>query len=177
LVLLVEDILQLAKADTARTDIQISELKLDKLIEQTIDTFKSRFDLRQIRVETGFGDHATQIWADPPKLAQVIHNLVQNAWEYTPPSGHVRIATERVSDGVKVVLSNTGGEIAHKDLPFIFERFYRGEKSRSREHGGAGIGLAIVKELIEAHSGRVGAEISDGQTHIWFLLPFIHAPT
>jgi signal transduction histidine kinase len=53
----------------------------------------------------------------------------------------------------------------------IFERFYRGEKSRSREHGGAGIGLAIVKELIEAHSGRVGAELSDGEVRIWFSLP------
>jgi signal transduction histidine kinase len=71
----------------------------------------------------------------------------------------------------KVVIANTGGEIAEKDLPFIFERFYRGEKSRSREHGGAGIGLAIVKELIEAHAGKVGAEISDKMTRVWFSLP------
>jgi len=60
---------------------------------------------------------------------------------------------------------------AQKDLPFIFERFYRGEKSRSREHGGAGIGLAIVKELVEAHDGHVGAEISGNETRIWFSLP------
>ena len=58
-----------------------------------------------------------------------------------------------------------------EDLPFIFERFYRGEKSRSREHGGAGIGLAIVKELIEAHNGHVGAEISHNEIRIWFTLP------
>jgi two-component system sensor histidine kinase BaeS len=56
-------------------------------------------------------------------------------------------------------------------FPFIFERFYRGEKSRSREHGGAGIGLAIVKELIEAHDGHVGAKISDKETRIWFSVP------
>ena len=61
--------------------------------------------------------------------------------------------------------------IAPEDLPFIFERFYRAEKSRSREHGGAGIGLAIVKELIAAHGGRVGAETSATETHIWFALP------
>jgi len=63
------------------------------------------------------------------------------------------------------------GELSQKDLPFIFERFYRGEKSRSREHGGAGIGLAIVKELIEAHDGHVGAEISGKETRIWFSIP------
>ncbi len=61
--------------------------------------------------------------------------------------------------------------MTEQDLPFIFERFYRGEKSRSREHGGAGIGLAIVKELIEAHNGNVGADISQGDTHVWFSLP------
>jgi signal transduction histidine kinase len=72
---------------------------------------------------------------------------------------------------IKVVFANTGGEIAEQDLPFIFERFYRGEKSRSREHGGAGIGLAIVKELVEAHSGQVGAEIDHDMTRVWFSLP------
>jgi two-component system sensor histidine kinase BaeS len=72
---------------------------------------------------------------------------------------------------MKVVFANTGGELSQEDLPFIFERFYRGEKSRSREHGGAGIGLAIVKELIEAHDGHVGAEISDKETRIWFSFP------
>jgi signal transduction histidine kinase len=70
-----------------------------------------------------------------------------------------------------VAFTNTGGEIAAEDLPFIFERFYRGEKSRSRELGGAGLGLAIVKELVEAHGGRVGAECTPSETRIWFILP------
>jgi signal transduction histidine kinase len=72
---------------------------------------------------------------------------------------------------VRVIFANTGEELSQEDLPFIFERFYRGEKSRSREHGGAGIGLAIVRELIEAHDGHVGAEISDGEIRVWFSLP------
>jgi signal transduction histidine kinase len=78
---------------------------------------------------------------------------------------------ESLPGELKVVFANTGGELAEKDIPFIFERFYRGEKSRSREHGGAGIGLAIVKELIEAHNGRVGAGIFDDEIRIWFTLP------
>ena len=81
------------------------------------------------------------------------------------------ITTERLSDRIKMVFANTGEGIAEEDLPFIFERFYRGEKSRSREHGGAGIGLAIVKELIEAHGGGVGAESSSSESRVWFTLP------
>jgi signal transduction histidine kinase len=176
LVILVEDILQLAKADTARSTLQESEIQLDKLIDQVNATFKSRFNQKQIRVETHFFDNAN-ITADGDKLTQVLRNLMQNAWEYTPQGGKVRISTQMLPAEIKVVFSNTGGEIAPKDLPFIFERFYRGEKSRSRKHGGAGIGLAIVKELIEAHNGQVGAEISGGQTHIWFSLPVPHSAT
>jgi len=81
------------------------------------------------------------------------------------------ISTESMPGAINVVFANTGGEIAEQDLPFIFERFYRGEKSRSREHGGAGIGLAIVKELVEAHGGSVSAELVDDRTRIWFDLP------
>jgi len=72
---------------------------------------------------------------------------------------------------VKTVFANTGSGIAAKDLPFLFERFFRADRSRSRDAGGAGIGLAIVKELIEAHGGKVGAESDEKLTHIWFSLP------
>jgi two-component system, OmpR family, sensor histidine kinase BaeS len=91
--------------------------------------------------------------------------------QYTEPGGMVRITVERAERKRKVVFANSGGELSPKDLPFIFERFYRGEKSRSRQHGGAGIGLAIVKELVEAHNGTVGAEVSHGETRVWFSLP------
>jgi signal transduction histidine kinase len=115
------------------------------------------------------GRHPTQ--ADPEKLSQVVTNLLHNALRYTPEGGTLCISIEKMVQEVKVIFTNSGGELEEQDLPFIFERFYRGEKSRSREHGGAGIGLAIVKELIEAHGGSVGAEISQGQTRIWFSLP------
>jgi two-component system sensor histidine kinase BaeS len=171
LVRLVEDILQLAKADAARVDLQKEKILLKELVERVIDSFRSRFDQKDIGIEMQFQPPADAVRADPTKLAQVVGNLIQNASEYTPAGGKVRIGTQLRSGLIKVVFSNTGGEIAEKDLPFIFERFFRGEKSRSRKHGGAGIGLAIVKELIEAHGGQVGADISEGQTHIWFALP------
>ena len=174
LVNLVEDILQLAKADAAKSDLHKTELKLHDLIRQVIEAFQVRFDDKEIILETDFMEKPDRICADSPKLTQVIRNLTQNTWEYTPHGGKARISSESLPGEIKVIFANTGEEVAEKDLPYIFERFYRGEKSRSREHGGAGIGLAIAKELIDAHGGKVGARMSNDQTLIWFTLPKLH---
>jgi signal transduction histidine kinase len=171
LVHLVEDILRLAKAEAARTDLHKIEIRVGNLILQELETFRLRFNAKGIEVETQLNEREGRLQADPEKMSQVVSNLLQNALQYTPPGGRVRIHTEPVPRGTRVVFSNSGGELAEKDLPFIFERFYRGEKSRSREHGGAGIGLAIVKELVRAHNGTVGAELSGGEIRIWFFLP------
>jgi signal transduction histidine kinase len=171
LVHLVEDILRLAKADAARVDLYKIEIRMGKLIEQTLDSFRSQFIAKTINVETKFSNERDRLHADPDKLSQVLINLLQNAWQYTPTGGRFRIDMEPLPGELRVTFANTGGELGEKDLPFIFERFYRGEKSRSREHGGAGIGLAIVKELIEAHNGHVGAEIYNDEIRIWFTLP------
>jgi signal transduction histidine kinase len=171
LVRLVEDLLLLAKADTARATLHKREVQIAELVPQVLDSFLPQFHAKKIRVETHFPGGVSPFMADADKLAQVISNLLQNAWQYTPPGGKVQISAEPFGAGIKILFANTGGELAEKDLPFIFERFYRGEKSRSREHGGAGIGLAIVKELIEAHDGQVGAEIVDEEIRIWFSLP------
>lgn len=168
---LVEDILKLAKADAAKATLRKIEGSLIDLISHALDSVRPQFETKKIAVEMQFTEGADRFLFDPPKLLQVVNNLLQNAWQYTLPGGKVRIFTELMPGGIKVVFANTGGEIAETDLPFIFERFYRAEKSRSREHGGAGIGLAIVKELIEAHNGQVGAEIVQEETRIWFSLP------
>jgi signal transduction histidine kinase len=73
--------------------------------------------------------------------------------------------------GITTVFANSGAVIAEKDIPFLFERFFRADRSRSRDAGGAGIGLAIVKELIEAHGGTVGAASDESGTRVWFTLP------
>jgi two-component system sensor histidine kinase BaeS len=171
LVRLVEDLLRLARADAARAALHKGEIRIADLIAQELDSFLPQFQAKGIRVETHFQPAGNRLWGDSDKMAQVIGNLLQNARQYTPSGGTVRISAEPSPKGLRIVFANTAGEIAEKDLPFIFERFYRGEKSRSREHGGAGIGLAIVKELVEAHDGQVGAEITDDETRIWFSLP------
>jgi two-component system, OmpR family, sensor histidine kinase BaeS len=108
---------------------------------------------------------------DPDGLAQVLANLLQNALRYTPPGGSVWVAAQDARGGAVVSVANTGPGIPPEDLPHVFERFYRVEKSRDPAQGGAGIGLAIVRALVESFGGSVGAESDDGLTRIWFELP------
>jgi two-component system sensor histidine kinase BaeS len=109
--------------------------------------------------------------ANPDQLAQVLANLLSNAARYTPAGGTVTVRAERRPSDLLVSIANTGEGIPADDLDRVFERFYRVEKSRDRARGGAGIGLAIVKQLVEAGGGRVGAESADGMTRFWFSLP------
>jgi two-component system sensor histidine kinase BaeS len=109
--------------------------------------------------------------ANADHLAQVLGNLLSNAARYTPSGGSVTVRAQRRPSDLLVSISNTGDGIPPDDLDRVFERFYRVEKSRDRARGGAGIGLAIVKQLVEAEGGEVGAESRDGLTRFWFSLP------
>lgn len=171
LVQLVEGILRLAKADAARVDLHPKGIRLRDLVDRAIEYYGPRLSGKNLTVETDFVEEIGTINADPEKISQVIGNLLQNAWQYSPPGGVIRIALESLPGERKLVVANSGAELTEKDVPFIFERFFRGEKSRSRDHGGAGIGLAVVKELIEAHNGRVGAELARDEIRVWFTLP------
>lgn len=171
LVHLVEDLGQLARAEAARAYLERQELDLPEAIGQMLALYRPSFEAKQIAVATRFSPEAGRVLADRDKLLQAVRNLLDNAWRYTPQGGCVGVSAERVAAGVRVTFANSGPGIPEADLPFIFERFYRADHSRTREAGGAGIGLAIVKELIEAHGGTVGAESGEGETRVWFLLP------
>lgn len=108
---------------------------------------------------------------DQDQLVQVVGNLLQNAVRYTPSGGRISIRAERRPADVLVSVTNSGDGIPAADLPHVFERFYRVDKSRDRARGGAGIGLAIVRQIVEAAGGAVGAESRDGMTRFWFSLP------
>ena len=109
--------------------------------------------------------------ADADGLSQVLANLLSNAVRYTPAGGTITVRAERRPADLLVSIGNTGEGIPASDLDRVFERFYRVEKSRDRARGGAGIGLAIVKQIVEASGGRVGAESGGGVTRFWFSLP------
>ncbi len=171
LVRLVEDLQQLTKADAALAFLDRAEVALDELIHRAIGIDRPQFDKRRISIEISCDPTAATVSADSDKLVQVLRNLVQNAWQHTPDGGSFSVTTARTPDGVTVEFANSGPEIPTQDLGHLFERFYRPERSRSRDTGGAGIGLAIVKELIEAHGGQVGVESDPAGTRFWFTLP------
>ena len=171
LVNLVDDLGQLARADAARAFLDRRPVDLTDCIEEMLNLYRMNVDDKQIRLSTQFADDASTVPADRDKLLQAMRNLIDNCLKYTPPGGRVTITTARTAGGVRVDFVNDGPGIPPAELPYVFERFYRAEYSRSRDAGGAGIGLAIVKQLIEAHGGRVGAESTPGETRIWFELP------
>jgi len=171
LVRLVESLNQLIRADAAKGFLRRERLDLRALIGQVLALHEYNFQSRGLTLETAFPNTAVYIRADRDRLLQVLSNLAQNAWQNAPEGSRVLISTRREDESVTVQFSNAAIHLSEADLPMLFERFYRVEKSRSRGFGGAGVGLAIVKELVEAHGGEVGARIADGEFHIWFRLP------
>ncbi|WP_440900208.1 sensor histidine kinase, partial [Actinosynnema sp.] len=101
--------------------------------------------------------------ADPVRLRQVLDNLVANALRHVPPGGRVEVTAEHEGDDVVIKVADTGTGITPEDLPHVFDRFWRAEKSRSRRTGGSGLGLAIVRKLVEAHGGTVSATSEPGK--------------
>lgn len=166
-----DDLLRLSVADSARLTLRREPTEVSELIERAVSLVRARFDERNITIDMRSVMTPPLIDVDRDKLAQVAHNLLDNACRYAKPGGRLRISIDRVGESLRFVFANTGEPISTTDLPLIFERFYTVDKSRSREHGGAGIGLAIVKELVEAHGGQVGAEHVAGENRMWFTLP------
>ena len=171
LVKLVDDLGQLARAEAARTYLDRRPVDLLASIDQMLQLYRPNLEAKQIEVVTRYDADIADLSVDPDKLLQAIRNLLENAWKYTPQGGALTVSAELSGAAVRVTFSNSGSVIPTSELPFIFERFYRADPSRSRDAGGAGIGLAIVRELIEAHGGRVGAESDVEATRVWFELP------
>lgn len=173
LVSLTEDLLRLARADASRTDLRLVPVDPGELLRLSIRSFELPFARKSIGLETTLDAPGARVRSEPGRFREIVENLLRNALQYTPEGGSVSIKLFETGDSIRVEVANTGPGILDEDLPYLFERFYRGEKSRSREFGGAGIGLAIVKELVQAHGGRVGVESSSNETLFWFTLPLM----
>ena len=171
LVELVEDVLRLARADAAQIDLKFENIDLCQAIRKAIEPFSYKFGQKELKVDFQLPPDGVIIPADPNRIARVLRNLADNVSRYTPGRGTVKISVTSDTDHARIVFINSVQELVSEDLPYLFERFYRGEKSRSRQHGGAGIGLAVVKELVEAHGGAVGAQLEDRNIRIWLTLP------
>ena len=170
LVRLVEALHAFTLFDARLPRLQLDRVDLGALIGRLVDLYRTQFSARHIALETRIST-AGLVRADGDLLAQAVQNLLDNALKYTPEGGRVAVELAPKDGAVRITVTNTGEGIAPQDLPFVFERFYRGEKSRSRNSGGAGIGLAIVKEVAGVHGGGVGAQSEDGATTVWLSLP------
>lgn len=171
LVHLVDDLQQLTKADSAQAFLRRQALSCARVSGQLKVLFERRFAAKGIVLQLAITPPELQVTADLDKLLQALRNLLENALRYTAAGGEVTISARAFDGGVEIAVCNSGGGISAADLPFIFERFFRADRSRSRAHGGAGIGLSIVKQLVEAHEGQVGAVSADGTTRIWLRFP------
>ena len=158
----------LAGAEGARTPV--GPLDLAALVQASADLVAPALARRSIELSVEAGGPLV-VHGRPDELAQVLGNLLQNAVRYTPDGGRVRVTAATGREGVTVQVTNSGPGIPSDDLPHVWERFYRVEKSRDRARGGAGVGLAIVKQLVEEAGGRVGAASGGGWTTFWFRLP------
>jgi signal transduction histidine kinase len=160
----------LAEGDSAGSPPALEPIDLAAAVRSALDLAQPGLERAGLRVDAELPDRLPGR-ANPDHLAQVLGNLLSNAIRYTPAGGTVSVRAERRPGDLLVSIANTGEPIPPDDLDRVFERFYRVEKSRDRALGGAGIGLAIVRQLVEASGGRVGAESNDQATRFWFTVP------
>lgn len=150
-----DDVAALAKAEESAVSMSYASLDVDRLTRQCVAAAQERYDAKGVGLHVHLPQPLPPLWADEQRLSQVLGNLLENALRHTPPGGSVHLHCLRDGDQVKIAVADTGEGIAAEHVTRVFERFYRADTARDREHGGAGIGLAIAKALIEAHGGSI----------------------
>ncbi len=172
---LVEGLDQLARGERGVREQARAEVDLASVVQRAVQIQSPELASRRISVRVEDAGSVPRLLAEPDAIGQVVTNLMQNATRYTNDGGEIVVRLRAADGWVRCAIENTGAEIPAGELPYIWERLYRVDRSRARESGGAGIGLAIVRQIIEAHGGRVGATSANGRTSIWFQLPAARA--
>jgi signal transduction histidine kinase len=157
LVRFADDIAALAQAEESRVSVAPTSVAVDAFVETAVTAVADRFATKRVTLETHIDADLPALMADPHRLGQVLGNLLDNALRHSVSGGRVDIAASTNSGEIVLTVSDNGDGIAAEHLPHVFERFYRADTARDREHGGAGIGLAIAKALVEAHHGHITA--------------------
>jgi CheY-like chemotaxis protein/two-component sensor histidine kinase len=155
---LIDDILDVSRIITGKLRLDVRAVDLSSVISAAVDAARPGAEAKNIRLQTLIDPQAAQISGDPDRLQQVIWNLLSNAIKFTPKDGRVQVRLECVNSHVEIVVSDTGAGIEPEFLPFVFERFRQSDGSMTRRHGGLGLGLAIVRQLVELHGGTVSVE-------------------
>jgi two-component system OmpR family sensor kinase/two-component system sensor histidine kinase BaeS len=191
---IVSDLRDLAQAEAGQLRLTLQALPVDSLVGRVRDVFGEQAAAKGIDLELNVPDGLPPIYADYDRVQQVLHNILVNALRYTPLGGRITLqvremqqaehsmAVQQPADPSNLArpspaliffeITDTGPGIAPEDLPYVFERFWRADRSRSREQGGSGLGLAIARQLALVHGGDMGVTSEPGQgSRFWFTLP------
>jgi PAS domain S-box-containing protein len=158
---LVEELLDLSAMTTGGLRLNVTRVDLRELIGGAVETVRPAADSKTLRVKVAVSDSVRGIAGDPARLRQVLWNLLSNAVKFTPAGGEIEVSVVDGPADVEITVRDTGSGISHEFLPFVFEAFRQADSSSARTVGGLGLGLAIVRHIVEAHGGRVTAR-SDG---------------
>ena len=161
---LIEDLLDVSRIITGKLRLDIRAVDLPNVITAAIDAVRPAAEAKNIHLQILLDPRAGPISGDPDRLQQIIWNLLSNAVKFTPKNGRIQIRLERINSHIEIVVSDTGKGIEPEFLPNVFDRFSQSDGSMTRRHGGLGLGLAIVRQLVELHGGTVSVE-SDGSDH------------
>jgi two-component system sensor histidine kinase SaeS len=170
---LINDLFELSRLDAGVEEFQPELYPLEDLIVEKLKSFALQFDQKKLQVSVHMPDDSPYVLIMPFKIKRVFANLLENAIRYAPDESRIEITVTPLEDQfIEVSVADQGEGIGEIEQTQLFERFYRTDKSRNRHSGGAGLGLAIAKSLIELHGGRVGMESVKGQgSRFWFTLP------
>lgn len=170
---LVNDLQELSRVEAGAIQLNLAPVPPERLIERIQSTFGRQFEDKNIQLVTDVEPGLPNLFVDKDRIIQVLTNLAGNALQYTPNGGKVSISVRREKSEILFAVKDTGIGISTEQLTFIFNRFYRTDKSRNRASGGSGIGLTIAKALVQAHQGKIWAE-SNGEgkgSTFSFLIP------
>jgi PAS domain S-box-containing protein len=155
---LIDDLLDISRIITGKLRLDVRPVELAPIIKTVVDGMRPAADARSIHLQTALDSRTSPINGDPDRLQQIIWNLLTNAIKFTPKGGRIEVRLQRSASHVEITISDTGQGIAPEFLPHVFDRFRQSDSSSTRRHGGLGLGLSIVRQLVELHGGTVKAE-------------------
>jgi signal transduction histidine kinase len=155
---MIEDLLDVSRIMTGKLLLDVRPIELGQVIEAALEAVRPASDAKNIHLEALVDPSVGAVSGDPNRLQQVVWNLLSNAIKFTPNHGHVEVRLARVGSTACITVSDSGEGIGEEFLPFVFDRFRQADSTFSRQHGGLGIGLAIVRHLVEMHGGSVSAD-------------------
>jgi PAS domain S-box-containing protein len=173
---IVNDLLDMSRIIAGKLHLEVQPLQLQELINDALEAIRPSAAARQIRIQTLLDSSIGLVRGDPNRMQQILWNLLSNAVKFTPKGGRIQVVLERVNSHVEIVVEDSGIGIRADFLPHVFERFRQGDSSNTRAYGGLGLGLSIVKNLVELHGGSVRVKSpgeNQGSTFI-VVLPVSH---